>query len=334
MLLTQIKIRMKILYAIQGTGNGHLSRALEIIPILQQYGEVDILISGNQSQVTLPFDVHYRFHGLSFVASKSGGISYFKSLLNIKLVRLINEIRKLKVERYNLVISDFEPISAWSAKLSGVKSISICNQMSIIIDNSDWNISKMFMKYFAKCDHLIGFDYKSSSNIFQPICDISLDNVKSDDFYLVYLPYIDSNHLVSTLSGSNFKIYTNDDIIGNDNIEIKRINKDEFTYDLVTCKGVITHSGFSTTSEALILNKKLWSIPIVGQYEQEVNADKLSKMGVYTSRLSKMNLSYWLSESNSIRYKWNDPIDDIIKKIIYICKSTIFMIYHYTPLNK
>ena len=33
---------MKILYAIQGTGNGHISRAREIIPLLQKYGELDI----------------------------------------------------------------------------------------------------------------------------------------------------------------------------------------------------------------------------------------------------------------------------------------------------
>ena len=307
---------MRILYGIQLTGNGHISRSTIIINKLKDLGhQVDIITSGSGSNLSLP-NIKYKFNGLTLQQTK-GQINWIKTILKSKPIRLIKDIR-LDVSQYDLVISDFEPISAWSAKLSGVKSISICNQMSIIIDNNDWNISKMFMKYFAKCDHLIGFDYKSSSNIFQPICDISLDNVKSDDFYLVYLPYIDSNHLVSILSGSNFKIYTNDDIIGNDNIEIKRINKDEFIYDLVTCKGVITHSGFSTTSEALILNKKLWSIPIVGQYEQEVNADKLSKMGVYTSRLSKMNLSYWLSESNSIRYKWNDPIDDIIKKIIYI----------------
>jgi UDP:flavonoid glycosyltransferase YjiC (YdhE family) len=30
---------MKILYAIQGTGNGHVSRAREIIPIPKKYGE-------------------------------------------------------------------------------------------------------------------------------------------------------------------------------------------------------------------------------------------------------------------------------------------------------
>ena len=41
---------MKILYAIQGTGNGHLSRAHDILPELQKYGNVDIIISGTDSE--------------------------------------------------------------------------------------------------------------------------------------------------------------------------------------------------------------------------------------------------------------------------------------------
>ena len=45
---------MKILYAIQGTGNGHISRARDIIPVLMQMGELDILISGTEAEVELP----------------------------------------------------------------------------------------------------------------------------------------------------------------------------------------------------------------------------------------------------------------------------------------
>ena len=45
---------MKILFAIQGTGNGHLSRAKEIIPYLIKYADVDLLVSGTQSQIELP----------------------------------------------------------------------------------------------------------------------------------------------------------------------------------------------------------------------------------------------------------------------------------------
>ena len=50
---------MKILYAIQGTGNGHISRARDIIPLLQKKGELDILISGTEADVDLGFPVKY-----------------------------------------------------------------------------------------------------------------------------------------------------------------------------------------------------------------------------------------------------------------------------------
>ena len=46
---------MKILYAVQGTGNGHLSRAKEIYSILNNRVEVDVLISGTQYEIDFDF---------------------------------------------------------------------------------------------------------------------------------------------------------------------------------------------------------------------------------------------------------------------------------------
>jgi len=37
---------MKIFYAVQATGNGHISRAMELLPYLERYGKVDIFLSG------------------------------------------------------------------------------------------------------------------------------------------------------------------------------------------------------------------------------------------------------------------------------------------------
>ena len=54
---------MKVLYAIQGTGNGHLSRAEEIVPILNKYVDATVLVSGNQSQIQSNFEIDYKkFH--------------------------------------------------------------------------------------------------------------------------------------------------------------------------------------------------------------------------------------------------------------------------------
>ena len=105
------------------------------------------------------------------------------------------------------------------------------------------------------------------------------------------------------------------------NIEFKKSNKDSFQSDLLNCSGVITASGFSTTSEALVLGKKLWSIPVIGQPEQISNADKLNEMGVFTNDLTCENLENWLNNYNVVDYKWINPINSIINKIREIYES-------------
>ena len=62
---------MKLLYAIQATGNGHISRAKELIPLLQKHVEVDVLLSGTSADIELGLPVRYRFKGLSFVFGKN-----------------------------------------------------------------------------------------------------------------------------------------------------------------------------------------------------------------------------------------------------------------------
>ena len=58
---------MKVLYAIQGTGNGHLSRAKEIVPALLNRVEVDILVSGSQAEVEFPYEIKYKKKGLVMI---------------------------------------------------------------------------------------------------------------------------------------------------------------------------------------------------------------------------------------------------------------------------
>jgi uncharacterized protein (TIGR00661 family) len=99
------------------------------------------------------------------------------------------------------------------------------------------------------------------------------------------------------------------------NIKVIKLNKDKFQKDLTNCSGVITASGFSTTSEALILNKKLWSIPIQSQYEQLSNSLLLDQMGVFTDKFNNDNLKKWLDNYQKVEYKWENPIEDILLKI-------------------
>ena len=73
---------MRILYGIQGTGNGHLTRAEEIVPVLQKFAEVEVLVSGNQSQIDSSFPINYKKNGLTFLSSKKVKLIFLKQSLN------------------------------------------------------------------------------------------------------------------------------------------------------------------------------------------------------------------------------------------------------------
>ena len=51
---------MKVLYALQGTGNGHVARAREIVPILASRCDLDVLVAGTQSQIALEYPIRFK----------------------------------------------------------------------------------------------------------------------------------------------------------------------------------------------------------------------------------------------------------------------------------
>ena len=325
---------MKILYGIQLTGNGHITRSIKIITALKSAGfDVDIITSGTNSQLKLPFEIKKQFQGLSFFYNKKGGIDWIKTLLSLKLKQFLSDL-KYDVSSYDLVISDFEPVSAWSAKKYNKKSLGIGNQYSFRSKKTPRPFfkdifSELFIKFFAPCKEHIGINYeKYDKFITLPIINDDFLNKKVTDkkFYLIYLPSMSSKFIsdqINTYGTGNWKVYSPDVLkdVTDGIVKLKKLDKEKFSKDLLNCSGVITASGFSTTSEALVLGKKLWSIPIKGQYEQLCNAKALKKMGILTDDLNSDKLFEWIYKYNSIKYDWNDPIDEIVKKIHDYAKS-------------
>ena len=325
---------MKILYGIQLTGNGHITRSIKIITALKSTGfDVDIITSGTNSQLNLPFKIKKQFQGLSFFYNKKGGIDWIKTLLSLKLKQFLSDL-KYDVSSYDLIISDFEPVSAWSARRSNKKSLGIGNQYSFRSKKTPRPFfkdifSEIFIKFFAPCKEHIGINYKKYDEfITLPIISDDFINKKVTDkrFYLVYLPSMSSKFISEQINNycvGNWKVYSPDVLKDSTDgiVKLKKLDKEKFSKDLLNCSGVITASGFSTTSEALVLGKKLWSIPIKGQYEQLCNAKALNKMGVFTDDLNDDNIFEWIYNYKSIKYDWNDPIKDIVKKISDYAKS-------------
>ena len=166
---------MKILYAIQGTGNGHLSRARDIIPILQQKGELDILVSGTEADVELPYPIKYKFKGLSFVFGKKGGVDLLATYKKSNLKNLFAEIKSLPIEKYDIVINDFEPVSAWACKLKNKECIGLSHQVAVINKKSPKPkntdiVGKAILKNYAPVTFKYGFHFEEyDKDIFTPV---------------------------------------------------------------------------------------------------------------------------------------------------------------------
>ncbi len=109
----------RILYAVQGTGNGHISRARVMAPKLRQAGfDVTFLFSGRSRGALFEMEIFDDFlwrEGLTFAVS-GGRIRYLETALKNNLLRFINDIRTLDLSSYDLIISDYEPVTSWAAR--------------------------------------------------------------------------------------------------------------------------------------------------------------------------------------------------------------------------
>lgn len=324
---------MKILYAIQGTGNGHLSRARDIIPILQKNHEVDILISGTQADVDLLHEVKYRYKGLSFIFGDSGGIDLKKTYRKNNLRGLFYEIDTVPVELYDLVINDFEPVSAWACDLKNVKCISLSHQSAVLNKNVPQPdeidiLGKAILKNYAPTSKQYGFHFKSyDQSIYTPVIrkQVRELTIKNKGHYTVYLPAYDDKRLLKVLSQFDtvkWQVFSkhNKKKIKSKNITIQKIDNDSFIKSMAEAEGVLCGAGFETPAEALFLKKKLLVIPMKGQYEQQCNAAALEEMGVPV--IKSLNLKHeekirrWLDNDTVVDVDYPDITEEIIGKVI------------------
>lgn len=326
---------MKILYAIQGTGNGHLSRARDIVPILLKNHEIDILISGSQAEVEFPFPVKYRFKGLGFIFGANGGIDLISTYQKNYIKVLFSEINSLPVHEYDLVINDFEPVSAWASYLRNANCISLSHQAAVMNKNApkpkDIDVmGKAILKNYAPSDAKYGFHFKTyDDNIFTPVIRSQVRNqkIRNKGHYTVYLPSYNDKRILKVLrscgdvkwevfSKHNKKVYKDDKII------IQPIDNEAFITSMATAEGVICGAGFETPAEALFMKKKLMVIPMKGQYEQQCNAAALKKMGVPVLKSFKISQSDkiidWIEDGSVVEVHYPDNTEKIVNKIIAI----------------
>ena len=153
---------MRILFGVQGTGNGHISRSRTLARALKARGiEVDYLFSGRAADGYFEmgeFGDYRTFPGISFV-SHQGRISGWRTLKGLSPLRFWQDMRALDCRDYDLVISDFEPLSAHAARRWQKTSLTISHQASFDWPIPRWGESgfnRQLMRHFAPVSRSLG----------------------------------------------------------------------------------------------------------------------------------------------------------------------------------
>lgn len=309
---------MKIFYGVQGTGNGHITRGRVMAKELYAAGmDVTFQFTGRPKGEFFDMEVFngYQYReGLTFDTNK-GQVSYLKTALKSSPIKFVNDIRHLDLEPYDLIISDFEPVTAWAAKTQKKTVLGVGHQYAFDHDiprtGSD-PLADMVMKYFAPANRGIGLHWHHFDQpILPPIIETPEipKNIQKNKI-VVYLPFEDQQQVVRLLSAyKNYQFHLYSPVPVEscfEHITCKPLSREGFKMDVYNCAGIISNAGFELASEALQLGKKILAKPLHAQMEQISNAAALKQLGYGETMtdLQPLIIERWLEKSSAVRISY------------------------------
>ncbi|MCG8414021.1 MAG: hypothetical protein MI746_07365 [Pseudomonadales bacterium] len=298
---------MRVLYGIQGTGNGHLARARALVPALETAGiEMDFILTGRAKEDYFNMEMfgdYGCYRGLSLIVNR-GKLQHWQTMTKNNVFEFMRDVRQLNTREYDLVISDFEPLTAWAAKLQGTRSVGISHQRAFdyaVPKVRGYIGSQLVLKGFAPTAISMGLHwYHFDQPILPPLIEPMKAGEMVGDKILVYMGFEEVDDIVEFVKPFDqfkFLIYAKvpeEQQLGH--ILIKPLSHTEFHKDLLDCFGVISNAGFELSSECLALGKKILIKPLSGQYEQLCNALALQALnrGTIIETLDQKILEKWL----------------------------------------
>ena len=312
---------MRILYGVQGTGNGHLSRARAMAAALAERGvAVDYLFSGRPRAGFFAMDCFGAFQwrrGLTFV-NEHGRVSYLKTVLRNDYLAFLRDVRSLDVGGYDVILSDFEPVTAWAGRLRGRTVVSLGHQPAfdhaVPVARRDLR-TMLVMRLFAPGSVRVGMHWAPfGAPILPPLVDLDdTPTQRRRGKILVYLPFEDPEVVEALLRpfvAHEFFVYAPGSPCRDEgNLHLRPTSLEGFRRDLADCDGVISNAGFELASECLALGKRLLVKPQGRQMEQASNALALRQLGYGTSmeRLDARRIGDWLdSDARAPRLHFPD----------------------------
>jgi uncharacterized protein (TIGR00661 family) len=310
---------MKILYGAVGEGLGHATRSLVVAQHLMAQGHsVKMAASGR----ALPYlrqhvtDVE-QIWGLEFVLDE-GQVRTLRTVrANVKggMRGVPGDVRiGFQIARSygpDLVITDFDAFAYTFAKMQRLPVISADNIQMVdrcrhdreILHGirTDYTAARAFVgSKLPRAGHYVitTFFYppprKRRTTLVPPILrpEIVAARPEPGDSLLVYGRLGEAAIAALQEIGVPCLVYGARDGLEADeqdgNLRFRPFSNQVFVEDLRTCRGVVASAGFSLMSEVVYLRKPMLAVPLAHQFEQEMNARYLERLG-YGMRAIKVD---------------------------------------------
>ena len=310
---------MRILYGVQGTGHGHLVRSAAMVNGLRGLGhDVHCLLTGRDSAAFADPAIRASHTLLAgFTGSAVGGrVRLFQTVSDLRLMRFFRDVRGFDASGFDLVLTDYEPVSAWIARRWRLPSVGVGHLYAFQsgLRLPGWTEPARVLlgragPVYTPVRIAVGLHWHRFGGANLPPT-ISPDLVAAAETgptvaggeqpILVYLPAESEEsvlELLSSVSRRRFVVYRPvPEPAERGNVSIRPYNRAAFVADLVASCGVITHAGFSLVSEALHLGRRLLVRPIGRHPEQFLNGRALRSLGLgrVTERLTREGIESWL----------------------------------------
>ncbi|MFH1808377.1 MAG: glycosyltransferase family protein [Pseudomonadota bacterium] len=308
---------MRILYGVVGEGMGHATRSRVVLDHLLAAGhQIRVMVSGRAHGFLL--DVFHGNKNISIHEIHGLAMSYEGNALDL-LESVLSNLGKAthgvlwNIAQYSksaeegfapeLVVSDFESWAYLYALNHRLPVISIDNMQVInrclhdddVTDgkSADFWIARMAVKvklpgayHYLVSSFFFPAVHKPRTTLIPPILrpEILAARREPGEHVLVYQTAAANAELVPTLRKlpQQFKVYGMGREGQEGNVTLCAFSQQGFIDDLRTARCVVAGGGYSLMGEAVHLHVPMMSIPIDGQYEQELNARYLKKLGYGT----------------------------------------------------
>ena len=304
---------MKILYGVCGEGLGHAMRSAVVARHLEGAGHSVTFLSSGRAREHLergfPRQV-LPIVGLGSVTKNNvvvAGETLATNLIKQPLAWAANApvIARALASRPDVVVSDFDPISARVAALSGCKLIAIdnihfmnhcahptefvaCNRgaaalMYPVVQNVVPNAERYLITTFARAPVL-----RLRSSLHLPILRPEVLRAKQSTNRPHIVMYLndkaDHGQRVAVLKRLGVPVH----VYGkkgqsraerDQNVTLCPLSDEAFISDLASASAVIGGAGFALMTEAIYLGKPMLAVPFGGHFEQILNAEYLTMLG-------------------------------------------------------